>query len=150
MSLWLGTRSDDPEREPIEELRRQNRQLRALYALGVVLIADSPIERIYDAAISALIDALEADRASVLRFDQAGVMRFRAWRGLSDGYRDAVEGHSPWVPDTKDPVPILIPDVATDTSLGPLRDVVLNEGIQALGFILSERSGSARPRRRRP
>ena len=136
MSLWLGTRSDDPEREPIEELRRQNRQLRALYALGDVLIADSPIERIYDAAISALIDALEADRASVLRFDQAGVMRFRAWRGLSDGYRAVTDGHSPWGQDAVDPEPVLIEDAASDPSLTePLRQIVLGEGIRALAFI---------------
>ena len=136
MSLWLGTRPDDPEREPIEELQRQNRLLRALYALGDVLIADSPLERIYDAAISALIDALEADRASVLRFDQAGVMRFRAWRGLSDGYRAATDGHSPWAQDTVDPEPVLVEDVSTDPSLTePLRQVVLQEGIQALAFI---------------
>ena len=136
MSLWLGTRSEDPEREPIEELRRQNRQLRALYALGEVLIADSPIERIYDAAISALIDALEADRASVLRFDKAGVMRFRAWRGLSDGYRAVTDGHSPWAPDAVDPEPVLIEDVTADPSLTePLRRVILQEGIRALAFI---------------
>jgi hypothetical protein len=29
--------------------------------------------------------------------DDAGVMRFAAWRGLSDAYRRAVEGHSAWV-----------------------------------------------------
>ena len=136
MSLWLGARPDDPERQPREELQRQNRLLRALYALGDVLIADSPLERIYDAAISALIDALEADRASVLRFDQAGVMRFRAWRGLSDGYRLATDGHSPWSPDAVDPEPVLITDAGLDPSLTEeLRQVVLGEGIRALAFI---------------
>lgn len=136
MSLWLGTRPDDPEQEPIEALKRQNRQLRALYALGDVLIADSPLERIYDAAISALIDTLEADRASVLRFDQAGVMRFRAWRGLSDVYRAATDGHSPWSPNVVDPEPVLVPDVGIDPSLTEtLRQVVLGEGIRALAFI---------------
>src|SRR5688572_18020069 len=103
MSLGLGTRPHDPGWEPIEELQRQNRQLRALYALGDVLIAESPLDAIYEAAISALIDALDVDRASVLRFDQAGVMRFRAWRDLSDAYRAATDGHSPWLPDAHDP-----------------------------------------------
>ena len=28
--------------------------------------------------------------------DEAGAMRFVAWRGLSDRYRAAVDGHSPW------------------------------------------------------
>ena len=82
------------------------------------------------------IDALEADRASVLRFDQAGVMRFRAWRGLSDRYRAATDGHSPWSPDAVDPEPVVLPDVGTDPSLTEeLRQVVLGEGIRALAFI---------------
>jgi signal transduction histidine kinase len=136
VTLWLDALPDDPERQPIEELQRQNRLLRALYALGDVLIADSPLERIYDAAISALIDALEADRATILRFDHAGVMRFRAWRGLSDGYRLATDGHSPWARDTLDPEPVLIGDAASDPSLSePLRQIVLHEGIRALAFI---------------
>src|SRR5688500_512328 len=136
MSLWLVARPDYSEQEPIVALQRQNRQLRALYALGDVLIADSPLERNYDAAISALIDALEADRASVLRFDQAGVMRFRAWRGLSDAYRAVTDGHSPWSPDAVDPEPVLVPNVNTDPSLTEaLRQVVLGEGIRALAFI---------------
>jgi signal transduction histidine kinase len=114
--------------------------LDALYRIADLVAHVREPEDIYDAAVDAMVAATGADRASLLLFDADGVMRFKAWRGLSDGYRDAVEGHSPWVPDTKDPVPILVSDVATDTSLGPLRDVVLNEGIQALGFIPLGRS----------
>ena len=40
-------------------------------------------------------------------------MRFVAWAGLSEGYRRAVDGHSPWTRDVKDPQPICIADVAT-------------------------------------
>lgn len=32
-------------------------------------------------------------------------------RGLSEDYRRAVEGHTPWTPSTPDPEPILVPDV---------------------------------------
>ena len=39
-------------------------------------------------------------------------MRFKAWRGLSETYRRAVEGHSPWTPDERNPRPIHISDVA--------------------------------------
>ena len=39
-------------------------------------------------------------------------MRFRAWRNLSDPYRAAVEGHSPWAAGARDPQPIVSGDVA--------------------------------------
>ena len=136
MSLWLGARADDPDRSSPDELRRQNRRLRALCALGDVLIANSSLDRIDEAAIDASIDAIEADRASVLRFDAAGVMRFRAWRGLSDAYRLATDGHSPWTPETRDPVPVLVEDAAIDPNLSDaLRPIILDEGIRALAFI---------------
>ena len=96
--------------------------------------AASP-EDIYTAALDALAHALNVTRASVLLFDPDNVMRFTAWRGLSTGYRDAVEGHSPWTPDTPDPQTIVIGDVAKDRSLGSLRATVLAEGIGALAFI---------------
>ena len=35
--------------------------------------------------------------------------RYRAWRGFSDKYRSATEGHSPWTPETADPRPLLVP-----------------------------------------
>ena len=60
---------------------------------------------------AAILRALGCDRASVLLFDDAGVMRFVAWRGLSDGYRKAVEGHSPWMCRQKDPQPVSIAKV---------------------------------------
>jgi two-component system, OmpR family, phosphate regulon sensor histidine kinase PhoR len=61
-------------------------------------------------------------------------MRFRAWRGLSDEYRQQTEGHSPWTLDTPDPEPVLVADVADEPSLDALRPVIENEGIRALGF----------------
>jgi GAF domain-containing protein len=63
------------------------------------------------------------------------VFRFLAWRGLSDRYRQAAEGHRPWGPDAVDPHPVVIADVAADATLGALQGVVLAEGIGALGFV---------------
>ena len=88
-----------------------------------------------EAALDAVVAMSGTPRASVLVFDEHGVMRFVAWRGLSERYRAAVDGHSPWSPDTADPVPLLIEDVRSDAGLGPLVDVILAEGIGALGFI---------------
>jgi signal transduction histidine kinase/ActR/RegA family two-component response regulator len=112
-----------------------------LYRIADLVALVREPEEIYEPAVDAMIAATGAARASLLLFDRAGTMRFKAWRGLSDGYRAAVDGHSPWTADTRDPAPVLVPDVAADASLGPLRDVVLAEGIRSLGFIPLGRPG---------
>ena len=61
--------------------------------------------------------------------------RFVAWRGLNDGYRQVVEGHSPWTRDTKDPQPICIGDVGSADLPDALKATVKAEGIGALAFI---------------
>jgi PAS domain S-box-containing protein len=60
------------------------------------------LQAVYDAALDAIDSALGCERAAILLFDESGVMRFVVWRALSDGYRRAVDGHSPWTRDTKD------------------------------------------------
>jgi PAS domain S-box-containing protein len=54
-------------------------------------------------------------------------MRFTASRGLSEVYRRAVEGHTPWSRDTRAPQPIVIQDVEADEGLRPLRDTILHD-----------------------
>jgi PAS domain S-box-containing protein len=92
-------------------------------------------DEIYAAALDALEQTLSVSRAAVLLFDADGVMRFTAWRGLSNTYRGAVEGHSPWTPDTPNPQSIVISDVAKDRSLEAHRAAIDAEGIAALAFI---------------
>jgi signal transduction histidine kinase len=89
---------------------------------------------VYAGALDALQEGLDVERASVLLFDDAGVMSFVAWRGLSDGYRQAVNGHTPWKPDSPDVQPICIPDAHADESLAAYRPIFDAEGIRALGF----------------
>jgi signal transduction histidine kinase len=96
--------------------------------------ATSP-QDIYDAALQGIHSAVGVERASVLLFDDDGVMRFKAWRGLSDTYRDAVEGHTPWTPGQPAPDPIVVSDVERDPDLVRYRDVFARESIRALGFI---------------
>jgi PAS domain S-box-containing protein len=93
------------------------------------------LTEIYDSALGAIVEALQCDRASILLFDAAGVMRFVAWRGLSDTYRQAVEGHSPWKPGPGNPEPICISNIDTAEITPSLKAVVKNEGIGALAFI---------------
>jgi PAS domain S-box-containing protein len=88
-----------------------------------------------DAALDAIREALGCERASILLFDDLGCMRFVAWRGLSDGYRRAVDGHSPWTKDTKDPQPICIQDIDSADLDDALKATIKTEGIRALAFV---------------
>ena len=93
------------------------------------------VDEIYTAALDALHAGLAVDRAAILLFDADGVMRFKAHRGLSDPYRRAVEGHTPWRPDSPDPQPIVVPDVAADAALASYLPALAAEAIVALAFI---------------
>jgi PAS domain S-box-containing protein len=68
-------------------------------------------------------------------FDAAGVMRFVAWNGLSEQYRAAVDGHSPWSPGEQNATPVLVADAATDAAMAPYRATFAREGIRALAFV---------------
>jgi PAS domain S-box-containing protein len=96
--------------------------------------SEDPVE-VFAAAMDALHEVLGVDRSAILLFDPDGVLRFKAWRGLSEPYRSAVEGHSPWTPSTLDPQSIAVPDVDDDPGLASLRDVIGQEGIRALCFV---------------
>jgi signal transduction histidine kinase len=93
------------------------------------------VEEICDIALEALTEGLGVSRSSVLLFDSQDVMRFVAWRGISAGYRLAVEGHTPWQPDAHNPEPIVIADVTLERSLAPLLPAIESEGIAAMAFI---------------
>jgi GAF domain-containing protein len=62
-------------------------------------------------------------------------MRSAAARSLSDQYRKAVEGHSPWTRASKDPQPISVSDVAGSDLDDALRQTILRAGIGALAFV---------------
>ena len=133
-----GEAARDLERRTAAEsaLRSRYEQLRVLYEVNQAVGRTTALEQIYDQALDALLRTLGVSRASILLFDDDGVLRFKAWRGLSGGYRRAVEGHTPWSPDTENPAPIVVEDVENDEALSDaLRQVVMNEGIRALAFI---------------
>jgi signal transduction histidine kinase/ActR/RegA family two-component response regulator len=108
--------------------------LAAIGRLTDALSRSATLASVYDAAIDALQDGLGVERASILLFDEKEVMSFVAWRGISDAYRSAVTGHTPWHPDSRDAEPIVVPDVHADASLDPYLQVFAKEGIRALGF----------------
>src|SRR5262245_57636933 len=74
----------------------------ALYQFTDRLYRATSVQDAVDAALDAITGALRVGRASILLFDEGGVARFVGWRGLSDGYRAAVEGHCPWKPAEQD------------------------------------------------
>jgi PAS domain S-box-containing protein len=137
-AFMLGTARDVSERE---ELRSRLRDLDAVYRFADAVAGARVLEEVLDAALDALLEATGADRASVLLADDEGVMRFRAWRGLSDRYRAATEGHSPWAADAEDPQPVLVEDVAEAGFEQALERAVRKEGIGALAFVPLVRGG---------
>ena len=120
--------------QAVDEGRTATRVAEELYRFTEKLYrAESPND-VYEAALDIITRALGCRRASILLFDDAGVMRFAAWRSLSENYRQALEGHSPWTRDVKDPQPVCIPDVeATDLPIR-LKDAIRGERIGALAF----------------
>ena len=110
-------------------------ELAALYRLTDKLYRAESLSDTYEAALDAIFSAFSCDRASVLLFDESGVMRFVAWRGLSDQYRKAVEGHSPWKPGDRDPEPIFVANVDATDEPESLKAVIRAEGIRGLAFI---------------
>jgi signal transduction histidine kinase len=135
--LYAELRHEVARRQSAEaRLRARYDQLRLVYQMTRAVTTTDDVEQIYEEALRALEEGAGTDRASVLLFDPDGVIRFKAWSKLSEEYRAAVEGHSPWAVDTKNPQPIVVADVETDPSIPEdVRESVLREGIRALVFI---------------
>ncbi len=117
------------------ELERRANQQQELYRLVDRANQSKSLNDLYETAINSLMGAVDCDRASVLLFDASGVMRFRSWRGLSEDYRKATDGHSPWQPDERNAEPIAIDDLTLADLDEHLREVIATEGISALAFI---------------
>ena len=110
------------------------RQKEALYRLTDQLQYASSLEEICAVGLDIIRDALRCERAAILLRDDEGVMRFVAWRGLSDHYRKAVDGHSPWAADERSPMPLCIEDIERADLGAALKETIRSEGIAAVGF----------------
>ena len=115
--------------------KRAEQQQLALYQFAQLQYTSTKVGEIYDASLDAILSAMDCHRASILLFDKEKVMRFVAWRGLSERYRKAVEGHSPWKPDVKNPKPVCINDVDIADIPKRLKSIIRSEGIRAAAFI---------------
>ncbi len=93
------------------------------------------LEDVYESALTSLLASTSADRAAILTFDDEGIMRFRAWRGLSEEYRVAVTGHTPWPRGTQNAEPVVVNDVEESADLVRYRSLFAREDIRALAFV---------------
>jgi PAS domain S-box-containing protein len=116
-------------------LAQRAEEQKALFEFTNRLYRADSLGAVYAAALDAIVSALHCSRASILRFDEQLVMRFVAWRGLSERYRRAVEGHSPWAPGEINPEPVCLADAAGADLSPELKKIVKDEGIGALAFI---------------
>ena len=136
---WQTEQSLRAEVHQREQLQYQQtsllREQAALYRFTDTLYRTPDTAQIFEAALDAILSALHCSRASVLLYDADAVMRFVAWRDLSPQYRKAVEGHSPWTPDTADPQPICIDSIDHADIEQGLKATVKAEGIEALSFV---------------
>lgn len=124
-------------REPLE---RRVEELATLFQLTNALYRSRSLPEVLDAGLEAIVRVL-GRRASILLFDADGVLQFVAWRGLSDAYRAALAGHSPWRPGDVDPDPIFVADIRETDEPPWVKERILAEGIVGLAFIPLLRSG---------
>jgi PAS domain S-box-containing protein len=96
--------------------------------------SESPAE-IYQPALDAASELLGAERSAILLFDESSRMRFESWRGLSDAYRAAVDGHSPWARDDKSAKAIFVADVTEDERMAAYQAIFAAEKVGAIGFV---------------
>jgi PAS domain S-box-containing protein len=134
-------RREQAQRQAERSIAMRAAEQSALYAFTDRLHRAGSRSEVYESALDAITTALGCRRASILLLDAAGAMRFAAWRGLGDGYRRAVEGHSPWAIDERNPQPLCIDDVTRAEMPEPLKAVVMDEGIGSLAFIPLIESG---------
>lgn len=132
---------DEPGLEPaayralahLEQRARSTTEL--LYELAAAANQLDDVDAVHEVALHTVRRGAHADRAAILLFDETGVMRFVASHGLSEAYRRAVDGHSPWNCDETAPAIIAIEDVDADPAWAAYHDVFRAEGIRSLAFV---------------
>ena len=115
--------------------QRQPSSIAVCLALTKAISNSRTVEEIYEVALDALEQGLQVSRASIQLFDPDGVMRFKAFRGVSQAYRLAVAGYTPWKVDSTDVDAIVVEDVTREPSLLPYLPAIRADGIAALSFI---------------
>ena len=132
-SLLLRLRADERSRAE-QTLARHSNEQSLLYQFADKLYRATSRRELYEAAIDTIRSALRCNRASISLLDGTGKSRFVAWQGLSERYRTAVDGQSPWTWDDPAPKPVSYDYIGfADVPASLIADVT-NEGISALAF----------------
>jgi PAS domain S-box-containing protein len=124
-----------------QALARRMHEQAALFEFSERLQYVKSVHEVHEVALDAITHGLDCQRAAILLFDRAEIMRFVAWRGLSNAYRQAVEGHSPWAKDEKAARPVYFEDVAASDLSDDLKETIAREGIGAVAFIPIHQDG---------
>jgi PAS domain S-box-containing protein len=115
--------------------RATSKHLAACLTLTRAIRDSAPLEEIFEAALDAVGQGLDSPVASILLFDAHGVLRFKRWRGLSDAYRQAAEGHSPWGSAPASAEPVVLSEGAEDPALALLLAATRDEGVATAAFV---------------
>jgi len=133
---WIASLLDVTEQRRAEAaMARRADEQAALYRFTDRLYRATSLNDVYEAALDAIVGALHCKRASIQRVDADGVMRFAAWRGLSDHYRAAAEGLSPWKADETNPEPVCFTDIDRARFDPVSKTAAKQEGIGALALV---------------
>jgi signal transduction histidine kinase len=115
--------------------RTARTQSEHLYKLATAIERTTEVGEVCELALETTEQVVRCDRVAILLVDPDGVMRFKAHHGLSATYRAAVDGHSPWSLDARDPEPVQVADTETDRAWAGYREIFRAEGIRALAFV---------------
>ncbi len=134
--VMLGIANDITDRKEAEALIAEAvRQRESLLQFVQRRSSARTLDEIYAVALDTIIETLRCDRASILLFDDNQIMRFVDSRGLSEPYRQAVEGHSPWKSNDKKPQPFCVEDIENADLAPAVKKATKREGIRAAAFI---------------
>ena len=117
------------------ELHQRIEELHTIFRLSDEIIQAETIEDVYDAALKELQATLKADRVGLLLLDRNGELRFRASRGLSETYREAVEIYLSEGRDVKDPGPVFMSDAQATSRLEAVISAILEERVRGIAYV---------------
>lgn len=130
----VAVSTDITDRKRAEDaLARGMAQLAAIYRLSDEVNRAEGLEAICEAGLEAIGRTLLADRAAVLIADADGALRYKAARGLSQEFREAMEKCAPWAAGPSGDEPYLLTRAKIDALEPAQRQEVLKEGISSIG-----------------
>ena len=119
----------------ITERKRLELQPWLIYELATKVNSAATLPEVYDAALDAICRSQNTDRASILLYDVGGVLRFKAWRGLSEEYRQVAGNLLELKPEGFDPQPLCVPDISKAPCAKDILAIFARERIRAAALL---------------